>query len=473
MYNSKLYSILEHFDKYEQNRCRKYIQSPYFNRSDELMALFEIFLDAINNKDPNILEKDRIWEGIQPDKPYDDVRFRKYCSDLLKLVEGFLAQQTYENRPLQQATYLMEAVGKKKVPELYSSAMRTARRLSEKQPYRSATYYYHQYSIEQNYYYLTEFETKRSDRTNIEDIANNLDVFYLAEKLRILCAAITQQTFVAHDYELLFVKEIIQHVNSIDFEKHPPVALYYQIYLTLTETEKEEHYYRLKYLLDKYSLKFPPNEAKDVLYMAAQNYCIRKINQGNHSFTNELFLLYQDLIDKKILFTEGELSPWYFKNIVNIALRLGKYTWAENFITTYSEKLPESFRSNAVTYNLAQVYFFQRKYDKVLEQLRNVEYEDVAYNLGSKAMLLATYYEIEELEPLYSLFDSFRAFLNRHKDIPVNRRKNYSNLIKFTKKLTRTMPGDQKALSKLKEEIQATRNIASVNWLREKISELE
>nr|HQU58217.1 hypothetical protein [Saprospiraceae bacterium] len=254
---------------------------------------------------------------------------------------------------------------------------------------------------------------------------------------------------------------------------YPPIALYYQIYLTLTEAEKEEHYYRLKYLLDNYSLKFPPNEAKDVLYMAAQNYCIRKINQGNHSFTNELFLLYQDLIDKKILFTEGELSPWYFKNIVNIALRLGKYSWAENFINSYSEKLPESFRSNAVTYNLAQVYFFQKKYDKVLEQLRNVEYEDVAYNLGSKAMLLATYYEIEELEPLYSLFDSFRAFLNRHKDIPVNRRKNYANLIKFTKKLTRTMPGDLKSIEKLKEEIKATKNIASVNWLQEKIAELE
>ena len=473
MYNSKLYAILEHFDKYEQNRCRKYIQSPYFNRSEELVELFDRQVGAINRDNGINLEKEYLWKKIQPGKGYDDVRFRKYCSDLLKLVEGYLAQQAYERNPLDYATYLMESISKKKVPELFKTAIRAARRLSQKQPYRSATYYYHQYNIEKNLYNLTEFETKRSNRTNIEDIASNLDVFYLAEKLRILCAAITQQTFVSHNYQFLFIEEIIKYVEEIDYEQYPPIALYYQIYLTLTDTENEEHYFKLRALLDKYGLQFQADEAKDVLYMAAQNYCIRKINKGNHKFTEEIFSLYEDLIQKGILIADGELSPWYFKNIVVVALRLGKYEWTEAFINNYSEHLPEAFRVNAVTYNLAQVYFYQKKHDKVIQLLQEVEYDDVAYNLGSKAMLLATYYETEEIEPLYSLFESFRAYLNRHKDIPVNRRRNYGNLIKFTKKLTRTMPGDESAIKKLKEEIKSTKNIASVNWLKEKIAELE
>jgi hypothetical protein len=173
------------------------------------------------------------------------------------------------------------------------------------------------------------------------------------------------------------------------------------------------------------------------------------------------------------LVEEGELSPWYFKNIVNIALRVGEYDWAENFINQYSSMLPELLRENSLTYNLAQVFFFRKEYDKVLEQLRNVEYDDVAYNLGSKAMLLATYYETDEMEPLYSLFESFRAYLNRHKDIPVNRRKNYGNLIRFTRKLTRIMPGDQSAVDKFKKELKETKNVASLNWLKEKLAELE
>lgn len=473
MYNSKLYTILEHFDKYEQNRCRKYIQSPYFNRSEELVELFDILASAINGENGVNLGKEYIWDKMQPGKEYDDVRFRKYCSDLLKLIEGYLAQQAYERNQLDYATYLMEAISKQKVPELHKTAIRAARRLSEKQPYRSATYYYHQYNIEKNFYNLTEFETKRSDRTNIEAIAGNLDLFYLAEKLRILCAAITQQTFVSHDYQFLFIKEIIKYVEEIDHEQYPPIALYYQIYLTLTDTENEEHYFKLRTLLDKYGLQFPPDEAKDVLYMAAQNYCIRKINKGIPKFTEEIFSLYEDLIQKGILIAEGELSPWYFKNIVVVALRLGKYQWTESFINNYSGHLPEAFRNNAVTYNLAQVYFYQKDYDKVIEQLQNVEYDDVSYNLNSKTMLLATYYETDEIEPLYSLLESFRAYLNRHKDIPANKRRRYLNLIKFTKKLTRLIPGDKKAIEKIKNEMESTKGIVSHTWLKEKIAELE
>lgn len=474
MYNSKLFAILMHFDKYEQNRCRKYIQSPYFNRSEELLTLYEAFLKAINSSKKNGgLDKTYLWSLLQPDKPYDDVRFRKYCSDLLKLVEGYLSQQIYEKNPVEQATYFMQAVESKKLEKLSSTAVRTAKRLSKKSKYRSADFYLKQYQIEQTLYDLTEFETKRSHRTNIEQIALNLDVFYLAEKLRILCAAITQKSFVKIDYDFLFVQEIIKTLNEDDFDAYPPIALYHQIYLTLTEAENENHYHTLRNLLTKYGSLFPPREAKDVLYMAAQNYCIRKINQGNRQFTQELFNLYKDILSKDILVEEGELSPWYFKNIVNIALRVGEYDWAENFINQYSSMLPELLRENSLTYNLAQVFFFRKEYDKVLEQLRNVEYDDVAYNLGSKAMLLATYYETDEMEPLYSLFESFRAYLNRHKDIPVNRRKNYGNLIRFTRKLTRIMPGDQSAVDKFKKELKETKNVASLNWLKEKLAELE
>ncbi len=474
MYNSKLFAILMHFDKYEQNRCRKYIQSPYFNRSEELLTLYEAFLKAVNSSKKNGgLDKTYLWSLLQPDKPYDDVRFRKYCSDLLKLVEGYLGQEVYEGRQVEKSMHFMQAVEQKKLEALVSTAERVTKRLSNKIKFRSAEYYLQKYQIEQSLYDLTEFETKRSNKTNIEAIAQNLDVFYLAEKLRILCAAITQKRFVEIDYDFFLVDEIIQNLELIGYSDYPPIAIYFRIYLTLTDTENEEHYYKLKDLLTQYGDLFPPKEAKDVLYMAAQNYCIRRINQNDRRFIKELFLLYQDILSKDILVEGGKLSPWYFKNIVVVALRLGKYEWTEHFIHSYSEKLPDAFRDNAISYNLAQVYFYQKKHEKVIELLREVEYEDVAYNLGSKAMLLATYYETDEMEPLYSLFESFRAYLNRHKDIPVNRRKNYGNLIRFTRKLTRIMPGDQSAVDKFKKELKETKNVASLNWLKEKLAELE
>lgn len=473
MQSSKLYSILQNFDKYEQGRCRKFLQSPYFNVNQTLVDLYDLLIEDVNGKRKNkSLDKELIWKDLKLNGAYDDVRFRKYCSDLLKMLERYMSQEIYENTPLQQATYLIEAVGQKKMEKLYNTAMKTARMQSEQQPFRHSEYYFFQYDIEKKYYEMAQQELKRSEKSNVEKIANNLDIFYLSEKLRLFSSVINQQAFISHEYQLLFVDEIVSHIKKMNYDEVPPIALYYQVYLTSTESSNLQHYYKLKELLEKYGLAFPQSEALQ-LYYSAINYSIEKINSGDQSFLNELFDLYNDLINKKIIFVNNELSPWSFKNITVLALRLKKYAWTEDFILRYNEKLPPAFRGNAVTYNMAQLYFYQKKYDQVIEQLRNVEYEDMTYNLSSKAMLLATYYELDEVEPLYSLIDSFSAYLNRHKDIASDKRKDFSNLIKFTKKLLKVNPSDKKALEVLKQEVQATKRLASPNWLLEKIAELE
>ena len=187
----------------------------------------------------------------------------------------------------------------------------------------------------------------------------------------------------------------------------------------------------------------------------------------------EYLELCKDLLVNGLMFSDEGLSPWQFKNIIVVALRLGEFEWTENFIHKYNERLPEQYRDNSVTFNLARLNWYQKKYDKVVELLREVEYEDFAYNLGAKSMLLTTYYETDEIEPLYSLLESFRVYLNRDKKMPEQQKTYYRNLIKLTKKLTKIMPGDKKAIEKFKTEINETKGIADLRWLKEKIAELE
>ncbi len=472
MRSSKIYSILEQFDKYEQNRFRKFLVSPYFNKDEVLIKLGDLLLKDINSVRKGTLDKVRIWKSLKLSKEFNDVRFRKYCSDLLKLIEGFLTQREFEENPLHQANYLLEAVGQKKMEKLYNGSMKTARRLSEAQKYKPSSYYFYQYQIEKSYYDLIDLDTRRTKKTNAEEIANNLDYFYFAEKLRIYCEALNRQYLVSQEYEFPFIEEIIKHVKNDNYQEIPPIAVYLQVYYTITEEDNLDHYYKLKSLLGRFGLVFPKQEAL-TLYYSAINYCIRQSNQGKQNFLEELFFLYKELIDKEIVFVNDSLSPWDFKNIIVSALRLGKYDWTEEFILNYNVKLPDQFRENAVTYNLATLYFYQKQYQKVIEQLRNVEYEDVIYNLNSKSMLLATYFELDEIDALDFLFQSFRAYLNRHKDIPESRRLLYLNLIKFTKKLTKLRPGDTAGLKRIKDEVNATGNIASLGWLKQKIAELE
>ena len=63
---TKLYAILESFDKYEQNRLRKYLASPFFNRDQTLVELFEVLIRNVNKPSLNgAMEKEKIWRKLK------------------------------------------------------------------------------------------------------------------------------------------------------------------------------------------------------------------------------------------------------------------------------------------------------------------------------------------------------------------------------------------------------------------------
>ena len=185
-------------------------------------------------------------------------------------------------------------------------------------------------------------------------------------------------------------------------------------------------------------------------------------------------LFRSEILDKNIL-PNGQLNPWSFKNAVQIALRLGEYEWSEKFIKDYTSKLPSEFRDNALSYNLALVYFYQKKYNDVIQQLQSVEYEDIVYNLNAKSILLLAYYELDADDALLSLMDSFKTYLHRHKDIAQNKRTHYLNSMKYIKKLMKLNKGDSLEIENIKKEMEEDRKIgiASERWILEKLTEME
>jgi hypothetical protein len=392
---------------------------------------------------------------------------------LLKLIEGYLAQEEYESDTLYEANFLMQAVGKRKMEKLINTTLRNAKLKSEQQIYKPADYYFHQYQIEKNAYDLKDFESKRTERTNIAEIINNLDRFYLAEKMRYYCTLLSQQSLVTIDYELLFIDEIVKHIELNRYDDYPAIALYYQIYLTQKEIENKEHYFKFRELLIKYTLAIPPSEANE-MYRHALNYCIKWINRKDSEFLDEYYNVYVEFIESKIIFEGTGLTLGHFTNIITAALRLNKYEWADNFISDHKEFLPNEHKENYVKYYSAQIKFYQKEYVIVIKYLQEFEVDNIIYNCYSKSLLVATYYELLEYNSLESLLESFRAYLFRNKKLLSNATfDNYINFIKFVKKLIFFIPGNKKELTLIKQDFENTKNIASANWLREKIAELE
>ena len=488
MTDNKLYTVLTYFDKIEQNRLRKYIRSPYFNVNETLMDYFDMIIEYINKSEKmekngkndrrhkkNDLTKEAVWKNLFKNEPFNDMRFRKLGSELLKLVEGYLAQEIYENKPLQQINYLFEAIGQKKIEKLYSSTENNARLISTQQHHKPADYYYYQYLIEKNHYESFDVDMQRGEKSNVDKIINYLDEFYLVEKLKWYNSVLSRNALVSHDYKLLFIDEIVEHVKRLGYFHNSGISIYFKILMTKLEAENEDHFEELIKLLEEYGHQFPNREVYD-LYANVLNYCVNKGNKGDTKYLQKFIEIYDFTLKKGIAMNasnKGELSPWQFNNAVSASLRLDKYEWTENFIKNYQDKLPIDFRENAVSFNLGLVYFYQKKFDKVKVQLREVEYEDISYNLVSKSILIAIYYEEDNFEALISLSETFRTYLNRHKDITERIRNPYLQYISFARKLTKLIPGDKKTIEQIRQEIKDAKGVASEKWLLEKLAELE
>ncbi|MBK6497430.1 MAG: hypothetical protein IPJ39_15235 [Saprospiraceae bacterium] len=101
-----------------------------------------------------------------------------------------------------------------------------------------------------------------------------------------------------------------------------------------------------------------------------------------------------------------------------------------------------------------------------------VSYEDVWYNLNTKTLQIASYYELDEFDALESLLQSFKMYIRREKSLSTDRKTHYLHLIKFTSALMKINHRDQQKLLKLKNEIETTQGVVSKPWLIEKVDQL-
>ena len=150
------------------------------------------------------------------------------------------------------------------------------------------------------------------------------------------------------------------------------------------------------------------------------------------------------------------------------------------FIDDYRDELQPEARNNAYTFNLAAYYYETEQYTEVLSLLGDVTYSDLRYVLGSKALLLRTYFDLGENESLNHLVDSFRMYLLRNKLMADVRRAGYYNLFQMTKKLANlrerlTYWGQEKwskQFEKLAAQIYNGDRIFNKSWLLSRVDRL-
>lgn len=457
----KLFDLLQTFTPHDWRYFTEFLQSPYCNRNTALITLAASLRQHAANRWATI-DKVTIWQALFPDQPLDNTLLNHHLSWLLKAAEQFLAMEKYWKDTRQIEHYTAESLSERKLNQAFDFKIRQIQRHLDQSPLRDARHHLHRYLLADLNRSHRDRQPQRTAEPYLQTCVDSLDAFYFTEKLKFTCGMVNASNILSAAYELHFVEELRQYLNQHpEREDAPGVTVYLCILEMQTRPDDETAFYRLKKLLDTCQQQFSVEEM-GFLYIFAINYCLRAIRLGRHEFVPELLDLYERGVAAGFLLDGNQLSPWHFKNMVKLGLRLERFDWTEQFIKNYVPLLPDDFREDALHYNLAELYFYTNRYQQALAHLNQVEFTDVHYNLGAKVMLAKIYHETDAFEALDSLLHAFRTWVRRNKMIGPEVRKAYLNFVAALSRISRAQP-DQ--WPRIRRQVAATEPLTSKNWL--------
>jgi hypothetical protein len=461
----KLLKTLGSFTRDELTRFRDYILSSYLNSKGPLVEFLDVLLPMISDgKTPTAGQMLRL---LLKTAKLSRATYKTLFSDLTKLIQSFIQNERYKDKPEQAVTDLLTAVNAKRLNKLFDINMSLAKKVQSNVSNHSAGFYLRNFVIDTEADFHKAIHKVSKEKESPNQVMDRLDEFYMTNKLRYCCAA--KYFKQAEKNEDILVEEILGLIASGKYDEMAAVQVYAAIYHMLNDDEDESHFARLKELL-----KVDQKSLSDVIlrdaYVFAINYCVKMVNKGKVNYLRDVYELYKNALDKNFLYEENELSPWDYSNIMALGVQLRDYKWSEKLIEVYKDRVPTAGKKmNVVTFNMAKMYFFGGRYKDVLQLLNGVKSEDLMYILGANALLIKTYYELEDKEELYKHLANFKINLKRRKKINEAERKSYLQFIEATTQLTQLPKRDKKALRDLKLTIQDQPSVAEQEWLLEKV----
>lgn len=469
MISEKITTLLSAFSRVELNRFRRYLQSPYLNDQPDALPLFDILCRQLKKGEaPGPIRKVTVWEQMYPGKPYNSAHLRRLTSDLTQFAMRFIAAESEREDPLNEAVRMQKALGKPEYAKHLAGIERQIARHSEENPKQSPESLLLQFQSKDISFRRNSKGSGSTGYINSLAAADYaLDCFYIVQKLRYFVAWLQYKGSRATEEQITLIDGFRRTAAGSRFDTVPLIRLFCMVSDCFSEPDNERHFTGLLEQLDYFTPEIASENLRE-FYQMAQNYCALKINQGRTDYYLVYFNLQKKITELKLLLEDGSLPETLFKNMITIGLNVGEFEWTEKFINEYYPFLPVSIRENARTFNLANLYFHQKKYGQVIELLRNVEYSDLVYALGSKLILLKTYFESGEQMALDSLTDSFRVYVRRNRDMSKGLKKEYLNFLNFLSRVPNArLTG---SLQELHKKVTDSQHVISKKWLLEIIS---
>jgi hypothetical protein len=469
MRETKLFHHLTLLSEQERKQFRRYLASPYFNGQSRYVQLFDILDQQLLRYKLRPLSEQQAWELYFSGQPYDQNKFRKECTALLKLLTDFIAQQAFDEDRPQQLIYLLRRLNALGETAYFPGYAEEAHRVVEEAA--SQPNYDKKVTIGIEQYRHDLDHARRNSTLALGELVDTAELHYCTQKMELLYVELNHLLVTGKGQrreDPAFLALVEMHLTEL------PVLtrMFYHLYQCTLDPAAEHHFHVFRNFLQDPHLQ---REHLLDMYTAALNYCARRLNAGvSTHYLRETHDLHREMLELELLTPAHHLISPIFKNAVVVASRLGEFAWAKELMHRFEETL--QLPANIIAYHFsAGIIAFHEGYLKEAEpHFHRVldDFEDVFYGLDTRGYLLRIYYETNNLIGLDALLDSYRMYLKRNQGLPGARKASHNEFIRFVRRLAHCNPHDQGALLRLQTEIEAGRRMPFTGWLLVKVGEL-
>jgi len=478
---SELIEILSNLSPKEFRGLGDFVCSPYFNKNEGVIKLYNYFKKYYPDFPEKCLKKDNIFKELFPKMKYNDSHLRSLIFKLNSLAETLLAINEYRKDPYSEQFQLVNSLLDKSLDRRAGKIMAQREKKLKEIKNQNADYFYALYKLENmkdiiysRMYRPLTIKDKPDEKLKAE--SDNFIKYFLITILARYRYLLNKGSTVKTILDLDFLNEILSFLGS-EGKKFLNVRLVWILYkqiMLLLHPNSEKIFIELKPILTDDSIPMDKEERKNGLAIII-NYCINKYYSGFEKHRIYLNELYKYLIERNLYnrIKGGYFETAMFNNIITIALFTEDKEWAINFLEKYHSKLAPDSRANSYNMNYAKIYFKRKEFKTSLEYISKVDYEDIYYKIHVRTLAIALHYEMNNFETAINIIESFRKFVGNDKLLTDQHRVICSNFIKFVTILLKVKSNNsEENLEQLKINISASSDLPYRLWLVEKTDEL-
>ncbi len=277
MQKSRLYELFCALDAKDLKALKKWVRSPFFNQREHVVKLFDFLAVNVSQRRP-APDRGAAFRALWPALPFDDHKLRLSMSLLNKCIERYLVWVQVNEEEAKAKLKVCQAYRKLGLNRHFQKSIKDVDQLLADQNVRDAEYFQdrHAYFLEQ--YHFTA-QLNRMEGIPLEDVQRNLDIAYMAAKLKQSCAMLSHQAIYKKEYSFGLLPEVLAQIEENNYLEHPAISVYYYAYQALRPDAEETYFHAFKDALVTQQTHFKPAEVRN-LFLLAANYCIQQINRG-------------------------------------------------------------------------------------------------------------------------------------------------------------------------------------------------